>query len=235
MFCGKCGKQIGDHAKFCPYCGAETGAKIKNMKTEITDKNVKSSKRKIGVVVAGAACICMIAGTALFLWKGNEKTGSPDSNVVEEETVPETSIAEETTIEESTEEDTTAETIEETATEENTELQEEETEESDSGEPERVWKTLDNDYVLPECETRYYTYDELRDIHPDELYIARNEIYARHGRMFKNEKLNEYFSSKSWYTPKYTPEEFDAMGDSVFNNYELANRAVLIELEKVIE
>lgn len=25
MFCGKCGKEIGDGAKFCPYCGAMTG------------------------------------------------------------------------------------------------------------------------------------------------------------------------------------------------------------------
>ena len=25
MFCGKCGKQIEDNAKFCPYCGAVSG------------------------------------------------------------------------------------------------------------------------------------------------------------------------------------------------------------------
>ena len=26
MFCGSCGKEIDNHARFCPYCGAQTAA-----------------------------------------------------------------------------------------------------------------------------------------------------------------------------------------------------------------
>ena len=107
--------------------------------------------------------------------------------------------------------------------------------EMDTDESKPVFGSLTDDYILPECATRYYDPNELEGISFDELYIARNEIYARHGRTFKNEKLNEYFQSKSWYTPLYTPEEFDKMGDSVFNEYEIANRNILLELEKVIE
>lgn len=33
----------------------------------------------------------------------------------------------------------------------------------------------------------------------NDLWIARNEIYARHGRVFKNEYLQSYFNSCSWY------------------------------------
>jgi hypothetical protein len=29
--------------------------------------------------------------------------------------------------------------------------------------------------------------------------LARNEIYARYGRVFRDEALQEYFNSKSWY------------------------------------
>lgn len=39
-----------------------------------------------------------------------------------------------------------------------------------------------------------------------ELTYARNEIYARHGYIFKSDELNEYFVSKSWYYPN---PEFD--------------------------
>jgi hypothetical protein len=30
MFCGKCGKEIADTAKFCPYCGSENPNMVKN-------------------------------------------------------------------------------------------------------------------------------------------------------------------------------------------------------------
>ena len=36
----------------------------------------------------------------------------------------------------------------------------------------------------------------------EELFIARNEIFARHGYVFKSlPNLQSYFESKSWYTP----------------------------------
>lgn len=31
MFCGKCGKEIADNAKFCPYCGSENQSAVKTM------------------------------------------------------------------------------------------------------------------------------------------------------------------------------------------------------------
>lgn len=36
-----------------------------------------------------------------------------------------------------------------------------------------------------------------------ELKLLRNEIFARHGYIFKSKDLQEYFSKKSWYNPQY--------------------------------
>jgi hypothetical protein len=33
----------------------------------------------------------------------------------------------------------------------------------------------------------------------EELYLMRNEIYARHGKPFKVYELNTYFRSQNWY------------------------------------
>lgn len=76
------------------------------------------------------------------------------------------------------------------------------------------------DYILPDSDSRYLTNDDLIGLDQDILRLARNEIYARHGRLFQTEDLNNYFSSKPWYYGYLSEEEFD---DSVLNNYEKAN------------
>ena len=40
------------------------------------------------------------------------------------------------------------------------------------------------------------------------LDIMRNSIFARYGRRFNNQYLQQYFNGQSWYTPKYSPQEF---------------------------
>lgn len=37
----------------------------------------------------------------------------------------------------------------------------------------------------------------------DELSYIRNEIFARHGYVFKKEKYRNYFNSMPWYVPNY--------------------------------
>ena len=54
-----------------------------------------------------------------------------------------------------------------------------------------------------------------------EIRVARNEIYARHGRIFSDPDLNAYFRSQSWYTPRNTADEFSQR--VVFNDYESKN------------
>lgn len=82
-------------------------------------------------------------------------------------------------------------------------------------------------YVFAGSNTRHLTMDEVLAVSSDELRIGRNEIYARHGRQFNDDELQSYFNSKSWYYPRYTATEFDALGNSLFNNYEISNLELL--------
>ena len=88
----------------------------------------------------------------------------------------------------------------------------------------------DDYYVLPESSTRVYAASELSGLSDWDLKVARNEIFARHGRGFKDSALQEYFNSKSWYQQIYTPDEYDAMPDQL-SETEHANIDVIKSLE----
>ncbi len=86
-------------------------------------------------------------------------------------------------------------------------------------------------YMLPDSSSRYYSYGELAGMSNWDLYIARNEIYARHGRGFVRQDLTNHFNAKSWYTKRYSPEQFDAM-PSPLNAYESANVQTMLAVER---
>lgn len=66
-----------------------------------------------------------------------------------------------------------------------------------------------SDYILPMSNERKLTAEDLEDIKDDAwlLKVARNEIYARYGRKFKDDKLQEYFNGKDWYVATYSIED----------------------------
>ncbi|WP_303964868.1 YARHG domain-containing protein [Sporosarcina ureae] len=47
----------------------------------------------------------------------------------------------------------------------------------------------------------YLDKSDLKGLSKDDLRLARNEIYARHGYVFESKELQNYFGSQSWYTP----------------------------------
>lgn len=56
-----------------------------------------------------------------------------------------------------------------------------------------------SDYIIDDSGTRVILQSELADLTPWQLKVARNEIYARHGRVFVHKDLQCYFAKKSWY------------------------------------
>ena len=56
-------------------------------------------------------------------------------------------------------------------------------------------------FIFPDSDRRMLSAGELRRLSPDQLRIARNEIYARRGRFFRDQALASYFSRFSWYRP----------------------------------
>lgn len=76
------------------------------------------------------------------------------------------------------------------------------------------------EYIFFDSDRRFLTDAELAEYDIDTLRVARNEIYARHGRCFNDEGLQEYFESTSWYDGTIAPEDFD---ESILNKYEKRN------------
>ena len=84
------------------------------------------------------------------------------------------------------------------------------------------------DYILPESDSKYYTKKDLKKLTKKEVKLARNEIYARHGRKFTKDKdVIKYFESKDWY--EGTKNE---VSESELNKYEIANRDLIVKYEK---
>ena len=83
------------------------------------------------------------------------------------------------------------------------------------------------DQLFPQTAERYFTAEDFADCPEDILVLAKNEIYARHGRMFLDREIYKYFLTRTWYEPTYAPEEFD---ESCLNEYEKANIELLVSL-----
>lgn len=77
-------------------------------------------------------------------------------------------------------------------------------------------------------DTVVYTKSDLSDEPDFIIHLGKNEIYARHGYIFKDEELNNYFKGCVWYKPITTAEEFD---DSVFNEIEKENLKLFSEMD----
>lgn len=88
----------------------------------------------------------------------------------------------------------------------------------------------DNSYIFPNSSSAFLSKSDVSALSDNNLTLALNEIYARRGRIFKDSALSSYFNSKSWYTPKYTQEEFDK--NVTFNDYEQKNLQLMINEQK---
>lgn len=83
-------------------------------------------------------------------------------------------------------------------------------------------------YILPDSSSKYLSTEDLKGLDASVLRLARNEIFARHGRLFQSEDLNRYFSSQSWYHGYISADQFH---DSDLNEYEHYNLELIKSLE----
>ena len=91
------------------------------------------------------------------------------------------------------------------------------------------WKMISFFY---DSDTRYLTDEEVKGLSLQVVCYAKNEIYARRGRIFDSQELNDYFYSKPWYYGRILPEDFSS---DVFNKYELANITLLDGYERALD
>lgn len=85
-----------------------------------------------------------------------------------------------------------------------------------------------SDYILPGSNSRVYSVSELDNLSAWQLRMARNEIYARHGRIFNDPELKKYFEGKDWYKGTIAAEDFK---ESMLNATEKQNIANIQKAE----
>lgn len=237
MFCKKCGKQVKDGAVFCIYCGTKimpvgqsqsqtvVSPKIQpiqdaqpSVSIQIPEKQYGSGNRTIMIpIIIVAVCILAVTGGIFYAIHRDNKTNEKlavksEINEVEPEQI-------DTHYDFSVEEagqDIVSDTSE-------TDISQQEDVESEEGEE----KT--SQYILPNSDSKYLTKSDLHELTQEECRLARNELYARHGRLFDDEGLQNYFNSKDWYRGHISPSDFS---DAVLNEYETANRDLIVQYEQ---
>lgn len=82
--------------------------------------------------------------------------------------------------------------------------------------------------LCPQSNQRLLVGSDVKGKSAHQLYLMRNEIYARHGRPFKNRDLVEYFNVQSWYqvNPHYS--------DNLLSRVEHRNIAFILKRERAL-
>lgn len=86
-------------------------------------------------------------------------------------------------------------------------------------------------YIFADSDSRYLTISDLEKLSDKELRLARNEIYARNGRRFDDQGLQNYFNGCSWYRGTIDPDDF--VDETMLNKYERANAYLILEYENL--
>ena len=84
-------------------------------------------------------------------------------------------------------------------------------------------------YFIENCDSMYLTEEDVEGFDKEMCRIARNSLYAKSGRMFKDSELQEFFEQFDWYDPWVSPSAFT--GD-MFNKYQSANLNMISRYER---
>ncbi len=227
MFCKNCGTQLKDGAAFCTNCGmkiapvgqSDAGVASKPVPPVAPDKEVYyeppvSSKKSLQtpIIIAAVLIVAVIGCLVAVLVLRNRDT---DEDVVSHDISSEKEDFEDEFIDEPEKEEEPAEEVEDERPQES-QIIEESVEEV-------------NQYILQNSDSAYLTHEDLVGLTKEECRLARNELYARHGRRFDDEGLQNYFDQKDWYTGYIDPADFS---DSVLNDFEMANRDLIVQYEE---
>ena len=86
------------------------------------------------------------------------------------------------------------------------------------------------EYIFPDSNIRFLSEEEVKKLDADKLRIARNEIFARHGYIFQDKELQQYFGKMPWYSGIVPSEQFDM--EAELNEYEKGNIELISKLEE---
>lgn len=87
-----------------------------------------------------------------------------------------------------------------------------------------------NNLRLLNASSRKLTEKEVNQMSKQELALARNAIYARHGYQFNQPELKEFFAAQSWFKPSNIKIE-----DVKMNEFEVANVKLIKAREQSLQ
>lgn len=93
------------------------------------------------------------------------------------------------------------------------------------------YDVCDDQYYYPELSERVFTEEEFNDFNKTDLSIARNELFAKHGRSFADPFFKQVFAVKSWYEPTISAAEFDGRRTEILTDIEEKNVQTIIACE----
>ena len=186
------------------------------VKEELQVHSVKSGldKKQVLLVAAIVGGLAVLALIAILLLGNGDKSDEPKDNkppVEEQEKEPNDS-------EEGTQKDIPEDS-------QNDEPQE--------GNQDDAQTATDSSYILQNSNTKRLTRDDLQGLSKEELRLARNEIFARHGMIFGVEDLDDYFATKSWYKPTVAYDDF--YNEVEMSMIEEANLVFISQVEDEME
>lgn len=219
MYCRNCGNEIDEAQKYCIHCGAvveelpEATVSASDPVQEMSGSNKGKLPLYIGLGIVGLVVVC----TCIFLVM---HTLSEDEKADTGSAVP-------------------------VAQQQETQQQETQpvTSESAKMQPPSEGNTYNNYYYyntgytgsyenssldgyLWPTDSAYIEFADLSSYSRKQVAAIRNEIYARHGYVFKTREWSNYFNQRSWYTPNYS------YTDDWLSDIERTNIETIVAYEK---
>ena len=197
-FCPKCGQQVVPGSVVCSNCGSYIGNN-KSPRNQPSYGGTSQSGNKgliVTVAILATVLVCGLIGLMVYVLSADKKA---EPVVVIPGNSAVTSVPAQTTA------PTPPPTVERVIPPENFSYQ--------------------DGYLFP-SDRVYITENDLRGLTKDEVAYVRNEIYARHGYIFKTEPYKSYFAGKSWYYPNAYFDESD------FSSVEWANKEFIVDYEE---
>jgi hypothetical protein len=245
--CDVCGAFNKTSMKKCRVCGSELAERQVSINKETVQPPPEPPRKKSGSPMIAIVCAAVILGVfalgylasavGLNFFKRSEKQASAElfSTEISQRAASESTEQPSAWLlaEDPTDPPYYPQTsADEAATPEAEESPPEETEPAPAPPPSPP-ADWGEDFIIADSSTRELDKKDVLGLTPQQLRIARNEIYAKRGRMFLDPLLTLYFDSKEWYqslTVKYAPSVFDS--SIALTPVELKNAELLLNMEK---
>lgn len=232
MYCSKCGSKIKDGANFCFKCGNKStnqsigstqkistiplntaSTKINTSKEINTSNNINNSnkintkpfKSRIFIIIGIVIGILSIGFFSYYISLSkfsSTSTKTSDTKSIKNKVIPS-----------------------DTATNKTSRPKEKTTTTTNNTSTNKI--SSPDYYIFSKSGTENLLESDVSTLSKGNLALARNEIFARHGFVFKNEPFKSYFNNKSWY--KVNP--LFKGTDEELNSKELQNVKLILKYE----